>query len=185
MYIIFRIFLLNVCSSNDYTLTWTSDVSLDIISPDLWASKNDTSWRRMERNKSCLIFSATRSPMSKQKKFFLNLTSIKICVAHQRRRDCRCRRTSWHSVRRTAWPSGEQALWSERGNVPRPLFRQWLHRFWKPRSQCRREVVESANKLSCSIICKIPAMCPECYYLTLILSKATANAVATAANRWA
>ena len=118
-------------------------------------------------------------------KIFLNLTPMKICVANQRRRDCRCRRTSWHSVRHTAWPLWEQALWSERENVPRPLFQQWLHRFWKPRSQCRREVVESANKISCSIICKIPAMCPGCYYLTLILSKATANAVATAAKRWA
>ena len=51
-------------SSNECTLTWTSDVSLEIISPDLCASKKATSWRRMEWNKFCLIFSATRSPAS-------------------------------------------------------------------------------------------------------------------------
>ena len=39
-------------------------MSLEIISPDLCASKKATSWRRMEWNKFCLIFSATRSPVS-------------------------------------------------------------------------------------------------------------------------
>ena len=65
-------------SSNECTLTWTSDVSLEMISPDLCASKKATSWRRMEWNKFCLIFSATRSPASCNDVMLRNLIIINI-----------------------------------------------------------------------------------------------------------